>query len=123
MNELTNPEKPIICNKGDPVIIHQRVTMLYFKPTHNRHICHNTMKTSEEVAATFHIYFIPALDVGGWPAFQQGQNPRIYQTEGLAGPTTCVGRLQTEVSLPQLELNPPALSTSNAGKFMVISLD
>lgn len=93
------------------------------KPTRNRHICHNTMKTSEEVAATFHIYFIPALDVGGRSAFQQGQNPRLYWTEGLAGPTTSIGRLQREVSLPQPELNPPALSISNADKFMALNFD
>jgi hypothetical protein len=72
------------------------------------------MKISEEVAATFHIYFIPALDVGGWSAFQQGENPRIYWTEGLAEPTTSTGRLQREVSLPQPELKLPTLSVSNA---------
>jgi hypothetical protein len=81
------------------------------------------MKTSEEVAAMFHIYFIPALDVGGWSAFQQGQNPRIYWTGGLAGPTTGTGRLQRKVSLPQPELNPSALSISDADKFMALNLD
>jgi len=81
------------------------------------------MKTSVEVAAMFHIYFIPALDVGGWSALQEGQNPTIYWTEGLAGPTTSTGRLQREVSLPQPELNPPALSISNADKFMALNLD
>ena len=80
------------------------------------------MKTSE-VAATFHIHFTPAIDAGRWSVFQQGQSPKMYLTDGLAGPTTIMGRLRREVSLPQPELNPPALSISHVKKFMALNLD
>jgi hypothetical protein len=80
------------------------------------------MKTSEEVAATFHKYFTPALDAGE-SAFQHGQSPSIYWTFDLAGPTTSMGRLQREVYLPQPKLHPPTPSISHADKFMALSLD